>query len=408
MQKIGQRFKLTVKAGNVQAGTIGTLFKELNDTTGIIQYDFKDDQPKYAGVPLTSLMVVSDEEVQGIPYQNLVNSEYHIGRKFRTEKGYKLVNNLDFNQIVEITNVTCASNMNDDIFDVVVTDGKNIENHTVNFATLSSALFISYNENVEEMLGTEITVEEGEYLDFQPGVRVKFKQPYKYEDSVYDKLFGTVMDVSSGMARVWININKVDHVYVPLVWLYPVSEEELREINPEQVIDPNLLPGKIYVAGPEIQTTFRLRDLFIFGEKVEIIKVDHIATNVVNDIFVVKSKARDYTSKLSTYNLRKLFKLWENKELVTENIQEESEEKEMKQAQEVPVTKGIQENGVVVEEALAKAVEQEDEVVIHSLSINGFQFSTNGELGKITSNVDITKDNVDLYIRSLQRLKTFL
>lgn len=402
--KEGQRVKLIAEINGIPKGFIGTLWQTLSDTMGVIQYGFdgKQNQELYTGVSFSILTEATQEDIESITnYKNLVNKNYHIGKKFRTEKGHQVIKGFGDNQLIEITGVKLTTNANNDIFEVSVTaeDGRTTtEDHEIDFITLSSPLFIEYNENMEQLLAEEV-VGEGEYLDLRPGIRIKLKHPYDYKGKQYSKVLGTIMDIDGNLVRLWVNIDgEEDIIFVPLNWIYPATPEEINKANIEEVVDSNYLPGRKFKATAAILSSFPLQDISPAAE-VEIIRPEILSTDVIRDVFIVRNIKTEDMFKASTYDLHKYFQ-----------AQKESKPTEKLILPEDTI-KTIEENPDFQE--LERQVEQiennevDSEVVFHSLTINGFHFNI-GEDGSISTDAMIVKENIDLYIKSLKKLKEYL
>lgn len=388
-QKItdGQRVYVVVGDKKVPTGTIGTIQNLLTNDLVIIQYGFDGEKEKYAGVKIESIRPATLDEIIGVEdYRYLVNKNYHIGKRFRTEKGYKIAEHISEGQIVEIHEIHFNTNAKEDSYHLKL-DGLD-EIHEVTFTALSSPLFIEYNENIEQHLGEEVQGE-GEYLDIRTGVRVKLKPPYKTD------IIGVVTDIYDREATVRTFRNGVEEMLdVSLTKVYPATIEEIMNANPKEILDHKFSIGNMYDAKDSIANVFQFKNVIGPGDRIKTLKVEKFSQFVIDDVFVVMNVLTGKRLNVSTLDLYNYFDLIEEGvvEEMTNEIAIATEEKEVVKVKEIL--------------PLADFADNEDKVVIHSLSINGFQFDI--EDNNIHTDVLITKENIELYIRSLNKLNTLI
>ena len=113
---IGQRVKILndYKMGNIEipGGTVSTVISNLNDLF-IIRYGFKDNKELIAGVPRSSVVEASVDEINGVNYENLITKKYHLNKELRLSKD---ITGFNAGSVFNVIKITLSENENEDSF----------------------------------------------------------------------------------------------------------------------------------------------------------------------------------------------------------------------------------------------------------------------------------------------------
>lgn len=187
----------------VPVGTVGTCRQYINNDTIIIQYDYYNDSPKYVGIPVALVRLVTAEDLDKVQdYKNLIPKIYHNNNKF-------VIND----EVWTITGIRLAQNEKQDTFTIATKDYTSTE----------------YSREVLDSIGSYVPIEiPTEVLEIQTNkpIDIPLKEPDKtienaenMEDDVIKITINDIQFMLTGndIAIISvINLKNIDKVIIAL------------------------------------------------------------------------------------------------------------------------------------------------------------------------------------------------